>query len=275
MTKPEGTVALVGGDEWTEPCAGFDRRLLELAGADDVLVLAAAAAFEHPERAVERATAYFEGLGARAVGLSVLNRRDAEADANVSAVRVARFVYIADGSPLHLRSVLKDSPFYEAMVYAYGRGAVIAASGAGATVLGDPMVDPRGGAYTVGLGLVPGLAIFPYHGRAADHLRERSVDLLARDGVLVGVDEQTALGAHRRRALAGPRRRRRDRLPQGREAEDDEERRHHRARRPGYTPLIVTVSIVAFDVGALSEPTGRASIFFTTSMPDFTVPKRA
>ncbi len=193
MSKQSGTVALVGGDEWTEPCAVFDTRLLEAAGTDQVLVLPTAAAFEHPERAVERATAYFEGLGAKAFGLPVLNRRDAEADANVSAIRVARFVYIADGSPLHLRSVLKGSPFYEALVYAYGRGAVIAASGAGATVLGDPMVDPRGGAYTVGLGLVPGIAIFPYHGRAADHLRERSVDLLAREGVLVGVDEQTAL----------------------------------------------------------------------------------
>jgi cyanophycinase len=188
-----GTVALVGGDEWTEPCSTFDARLLELAGTDEVLVLPAAAAFEHPERAVERATRYFETLGARVTGLPVVNRRDAESDANVSAVRVAKFVYVADGSPLHLRSVLKDSAFYEAMVYAYGRGAVIAASGAGATVLGDPMVDPRGGAYTVGLGLVPGLAIFPYHGRAAEHLRERSVDLLARDAVLVGIDEQTAL----------------------------------------------------------------------------------
>jgi cyanophycinase len=193
VSKPSGTVALVGGDEWTEPCAALDRRLLELAGADEVLVLPTAAAFEHPDRAVARAVAYFSGLGAHVTGIPVLNRRDAETDANVSAVRVARFVYIADGSPLHLRSVLKGSPFYEAIVYAYGRGAVIAASGAGATVLGDPMVDPRGGAYTVGLGLVPGLAIFPYHGRAADHLRERSVDLLARDGVLVGVDEQTAL----------------------------------------------------------------------------------
>ncbi len=192
MTKA-GTVALVGGDEWTEPCAGFDARLLELAGTDEVLVLPTAAAFEHPDRAVEHASRYFAGLGARVTRLPVLNRRDAEADANVSTVRVARFVYIADGSPLHLRSVLKGSPFYDAIVYAYGRGAVIAASGAGATVLGDPMVDPRGGAYTVGLGLVPGLAIFPYHGRAADHLRERSVDLLAREGVLVGVDEQTAL----------------------------------------------------------------------------------
>jgi cyanophycinase len=193
VTKGAGTVALVGGDEWTEPCTTFDKRLLELAGTDEVLVLPAAAAFEHPERAVARATEYFDGLGARVTGLPVVNRRDAEADANVSTVRVAKFIYIADGSPLHLRSVLKGSAFYEAMVYAYGRGAVIAASGAGATVLGDPMVDPRGGAYTVGLGLVAGLAIFPYHGRAADHLRERSVDLLAREGVLVGVDEQTAL----------------------------------------------------------------------------------
>ena len=192
-TKETGTVAFVGGDEWTEPCTTFDTRLLELAGTDEVLVLAAAAAFEHPDRAIERAASYFKGLGVKARGLPVLNRRDAEADANVSAVRVARFVYIADGSPLHLRSVLKGSAFYEAMVYAYGRGAVIAASGASATVLGDPMVDPRGGAYTVGLGLVPGLAIFPYHGRAAEHLRERSVDLLAREAVLVGVDEQTAI----------------------------------------------------------------------------------
>ena len=70
---------------------------------------------------------------------------------------------------------------------------MIAASGAGATVLCDPMVDPRGGAYTVGLGLVPSLAVFPYHGTAADHLRERSVDLLPATAVLVGVDEQTAL----------------------------------------------------------------------------------
>jgi cyanophycinase len=193
VNKPAGTVALVGGDEWTEPCAAFDRRLLELAGTDEVVVLPTAAAFEHPERAVEKAKAYFEELGGRVTGLEVTNRREAETEANVSAIRVARFIYFADGSPLHLRSVLKGSAFYEAIVYAYSRGAVVAASGAGATVLADPMVDPRGGAYTVGLGLVSGLAVFPYHGTAAEHLRERSIDLLARDAVLVGIDEQTAI----------------------------------------------------------------------------------
>ncbi|HEY5013164.1 MAG TPA: hypothetical protein VIK61_10730, partial [Acidimicrobiia bacterium] len=58
---------------------------------------------------------------------------------------------------------------------------------------GDPMVDPRGGAYTVGLGVVSNLAIFPYHGSAAEHLRQRSIELLAEHAILAGVDEHTAL----------------------------------------------------------------------------------
>ena len=37
------------------------------------------------------------------------------------------------------------------------------------------------------------LAVFPYHGTAADHLRERSVDLLPKAAVLAGIDEETAL----------------------------------------------------------------------------------
>ena len=105
----------------------------------------------------------------------------------------AKFVYLADGSPLHLRSVLKDSALFEALLASYHGGGVLAASGAGATVLCDPMVDPRGGAYTVGLGVVHNLAVFPYHGTAADHLRERSIDLLPSNATLVGVDEETAL----------------------------------------------------------------------------------
>jgi cyanophycinase len=194
MTHRSGTLALVGGDEWTDKCRPIDELLLGRAGTRDVVVIPAAAAFEHPQRAVDRATQYFEKLGAHVEGLQVVNRRDAQADANVSVVRAAKFVYIADGSPLHLRSVLKGSALYGALEYAYrDRGAVVAASGASATVLCDPMVDPRGGAYTVGLGLVSGFAIFPYHGTAADHLRERSIDLLSPNVALVGVDEQTAI----------------------------------------------------------------------------------
>jgi cyanophycinase len=193
VSKTKGTLALIGGGEWRDGCRGFDTALLEAAGTDTVLILPTAAAFEHPGRAVERATSHFAALGAAVTAPMVLHRAEAESADVVDQVRDSRFVYLSDGSPLHLRSVLKDSPLFEALHGAYRDGGVLAASGAGATVLCDPMVDPRGGAYTVGLGVVLGLAVFPYHGSAAAHLRERSIDLLPSGAALVGIDEETAL----------------------------------------------------------------------------------
>jgi len=194
-----GTFALVGGGELTDGCRAFDADLIAAAGTaarskrPEVLVLPTAAAFEHADRVGERAVAYFDALGATATVLPVLHRAEAEDEQIAREVRSARFVYLTDGSPLHLRSVLKESTLFEALLAAYHGGGVLAASGAGATVLCDPMVDPRGGAYTVGLGVVRNLAVFPYHGTAADHLRARSIDLLPPTATLVGVDEQTAL----------------------------------------------------------------------------------
>jgi cyanophycinase len=188
-----GTLALLGGGEWGPHTRDLDARLLAESGGTEVIVLPTAAAYEHPDRLGAAAAAHFGPLGASARVLPVLHRREAEDDELAEAVRDARFVYLADGSPLHLRSVLKGSALLAGLRAAYRSGAVVAASGAGATVLCDPMVDPRGGAYTVGLGFVEDLAVFPYHGTAADHLRERSIDLLPRSARLVGVDEETAL----------------------------------------------------------------------------------
>lgn len=197
MSTPEtevlGTLALVGGGEWRDGTRDLDAALLEASGGTEVLVLPTAAAYQHPEHVIEQASAYFAKLGATARELPVLHRTEAESAEICEAVRDARFVYFADGSPLHLRSVLKGSALFDALLAAYRSGAVLAASGAGATVLCDPMVDPRGGAYTVGLGVVSGVAVFPYHGSAADHLRERSIDLLPANATLAGIDEETAL----------------------------------------------------------------------------------
>jgi cyanophycinase len=193
VRRAAGTFALVGGGEWRPATRDLDAELLEASGADEVVVLPTAAAFEHPERVGERATTYFADLGASTRTLPVLHRTEAEDHTIADVVRGARFVYLADGSPLHLRSVLKESALFEALVAAYESGGVLAASGAGATLLCDPMVDPRGGAYTVGLGVVRNLAVFPYHGTAADHLRERSIELLPKTAVLAGIDQETAL----------------------------------------------------------------------------------
>jgi cyanophycinase len=55
--------------------------------------------------------------------------------------------------------VLKDTPLWDAIVDVVGRGGLVAAVGTSAAALCDPMVDPRGGAFTLGLGLVDGLAL--------------------------------------------------------------------------------------------------------------------
>ncbi len=187
-----GSLALIGGGEWQDGCT-FDRDLLEASGASEVLVLPTAAAYEHPERAVAAAQAWFAALGATARGLDVLRRPDALDETKAAEVRAARFVYLAGGSPMHLRSVLKSSPLWDALLGAWADGAVVAGSSAGAMVLCDPMVDPRGGAFTVGLALVEQLAVIPHHDTWSEEKAKRTLDL-APDGVVVAaLDERTAL----------------------------------------------------------------------------------
>ena len=187
-----GTLALVGGREWTDGCS-FDRTLLDAAGTDEVLVLPTGSAYERPERLVEQARTWFAGLGATVVELPVLARPDAMSDELAARARAARFLYLAGVSAMHTRSVLKDSPVYEAMVEAYRDGAVLAGTNAGADVLCDPMVDFRGGAFTVGLGLVSGLAVIPRADTWSPDKIHRTVALAPAGVALAAIPEATAL----------------------------------------------------------------------------------
>ncbi len=196
MDETPGILALVGGGEWREGCT-FDAELLDASGSDEVLVLPTAGAYERPERLVVEAGAWFETLGGRVEGLMVLARADAEDEGAAAAVRRARFVYLAGSSPMHLRSVLKHSRVWDALVAAWRDGAVVAGSSGAAMVLTDPMVDARGGGLTIGLGLVSGVAVVPHFGDVNEdghgEKLHRSVQLAPVGTPLVGIPERTAL----------------------------------------------------------------------------------
>jgi cyanophycinase len=183
----------VGGAEWSAGCEDFDSALLAAAGTREVVVLPTAAAYWHPEQAVETATAYFEPLGATVKPCMVLGRADAEDRAHAGTVRAARLLYIAGGSVLHLRSVLKASAVWDALVEAWRNGAAVAGSSAGAMVLGDAMVDPRGGALTLGLGLLPQLAVLPHAASWSEEKTHRTVKLATGGLRIAAIDERTAL----------------------------------------------------------------------------------
>lgn len=187
-----GMLALIGGGEWADGCT-FDSELLAVSGGTEVVVLPTASAFERPELLVERARTWFDGLGATVREVPVLTRGDGLVAENLDAIRAARFIYLAGASPMHLRAVLKDSPLFEAVVKAHEGGAVLAGSAAGADVLCDPMVDTRGGALTVGLGVVPGVAVIPRINHWSEEKVRRTVALTRPGMVLVGLPEATAL----------------------------------------------------------------------------------
>ena len=186
-----GPLALVGGGEWSEGCT-FDTALLAASGGEDVVVLPTGSAYEFPQGLVDRATAWFADLGARVRALDVYMRPDAFDPDHVEAVRSARFIYLAGASPMHLRSVLKDSPLFDAMVAAWQSGAVLAGTSAGADVLCDPMVDTRGGAFTVGLGVVPGVSVMPRYDQWSPEKVHRTVSLAPPGLFLLGIPNATA-----------------------------------------------------------------------------------
>jgi cyanophycinase len=185
-----GTLALVGGDEWRQGCT-FDRDLVD--EGDEVVVLPTGAAYEHPDRLVDVASEWFAALGAQARPVMVLDRAGANDPAHVEAVRRARVVYIAGASSMHVRSVLLHSPLWDALMAAWDEGATLAGSSAGAMVLCDPMVDPRGGAFTLGLSLISPMAAVPHADTWSEDKLHRTLQLAPPNVPVAGIDERTAL----------------------------------------------------------------------------------
>ncbi len=185
-----GTLALVGGREFTEGCT-FDAALVE--GAPEVLLLPAALAYEHPAAAIERAVEWFTPMGVTVRVLDVYRRAEAMDPGVAELARNARAVYLTGGSPMHLRSVLKDTPLLDALIDAWRDGANIAAAGEAASVLCSHMVDSRGGAFTVGLDLITTMTVVPRHNQWSPEKFHRTVELAHRGLPVVGIDEATAL----------------------------------------------------------------------------------
>jgi cyanophycinase len=150
-----GVIALQGGGPFVDN-DDLDRRLLE--GVDRVVMLPTADAFEQPADLVETARSWGERIGVEVEPLMVITRPDAD-DAAAAVIDGAPAVFLAGDSAIHLRSVIKNTPVYAAIERLLERGGTLIATGPSASALCDPMTDRRGGAFTIGLGLISGVAV--------------------------------------------------------------------------------------------------------------------
>ncbi len=176
MDAVDGVIALAGGGPFTAN-DDLDRRLLDVVGADRVVVLPTADAFEQPALLVEAAMLWAGRLGVEVEPLMVLQRHDAEDAATADRVRAARAVWLVGDSSMHLRSALKETAVLRAMVDVLAAGGVVAAVGNSAAALCDPMLDQRGGAFTLGLGLVQGVTVIPGVEEWSEDRRHRTLTL--------------------------------------------------------------------------------------------------
>lgn len=164
----EGGAPFVGNDD-------LDSRLVRgLKGP--IAVLPTADAFEGPEKMIEAARAWGERLGVKVQAVEVYSRAAAMEQAHADALRNAAAVWVVGDSPIHLRSCIKDTPVFDALAWQAVNGLLVAVAGSAAAMC-DPMVDPRGGAYALGLGLVTKLAVIAESEQWPKDRLQRSLDL--------------------------------------------------------------------------------------------------
>lgn len=141
-----------------------------------IAVLPTADAFEGPEKMIEAARAWGERLGVKVQAVEVYSRAAAMEQAHADTLRNAAAVWVVGDSPIHLRSCIKDTPVFDALAWQAVNGLLVAVAGSAAAMC-DPMVDPRGGAYALGLGLVTKLAVISESEQWPKDRLQRSLDL--------------------------------------------------------------------------------------------------
>jgi cyanophycinase len=146
-----GIVVLEGGGPFVANDV-LDRQVLGGLGGP-IAILPTADAFENPDELIASAHNWANRLSLEVVICGVFTRADAREEHHARTVKSAKAVVLAGDSSIHLRSTLLNTPVWEAIEHQAESGIVVGV-GNSAAALCDPMIDPRGGALGLGLGLV-------------------------------------------------------------------------------------------------------------------------
>ena len=191
-----GRIVLAGGAEFSGPMRDLDLRAMGYAGGAGAaihIVPAAAAPDNNQDRAGTRGVDWFRSLGATQVACrAIVDRASADDPGEADNLSRADLIYLLGGFPAHLAESLLHSRSWRAAVRAYGSGAVIAGSSAGAMVLGELFYDPAGSTLRPGLGVIGSTLVIPHHERAGPPWAAR-LATIAPEALLLGLDESTGI----------------------------------------------------------------------------------
>jgi putative intracellular protease/amidase len=160
-----GPVHLQGGREMTPGCEDADAAVLAVCEGPVVVLAGAARVGSDYAGASQRATDWFEGLGATVI-IAPDPREDREGA--LAALGDVGLLFLPGGSPASLRQVL-NGPVGDRVIALQRQGAGISGASAGAMVLCQRTVLPSQGNRQVdGLGIAPGVALVHWGGPTRD-----------------------------------------------------------------------------------------------------------
>jgi cyanophycinase len=209
--RPSGHLMIIGGADRLDPEARLAKLFVQMAeraeanSAQRNIVLITTAT-RHPEILTNDYVNIYKRLGisrARILTPYIRNRDEAMDPRNAAIVREAAGIFITGGDQYALTQALDRTLVEEAIREAYGHGAVVAGTSAGATAMGRPMIVAGGGGGELRKGMVQmshGLAwagddliIDTHFGARGRFPRLASVVAEHPHALGVGIDENTCL----------------------------------------------------------------------------------
>ena len=203
MTEP--WMAFLGSgefDAWSEP---VDRWALARSRnpAGPVLVAPTAAAHEGDESFdgwANKGLEHYASLGIPADVLPLKTREDAHREDLVRRLDDASIVFFSGGNPARLAGLLRDTPFWKALVRAHGDGLPYVGCSAGVACLTEITFDSESetldGIWADGLGYIPGVRFAPHWDIVDTWIPGATsfiVESIGPTDAFVGLDEDTAM----------------------------------------------------------------------------------
>jgi cyanophycinase len=200
--KVHTCLLIIGGAEDKVGRATVLRRFVALAGGRRARIVVIPSASSFPQQAVETYTTIFARLGAPQVDVvDPPSRAAAGGGGLVQAIDEATGVFMAGGNQLKLSHLFVGTALAEAISAAYARGAVVAGTSAGASIMSQFMISlgadgvtprQRTSQLTSGLGLLPGVIVDQHFDQRARYGRLMSMVAGSPNLIGMGIDEDTA-----------------------------------------------------------------------------------
>lgn len=189
-----GAIVLNGGNEFTAESNALNQAMLGMTQPRPVapqLVIVPMGA-DNPRKAAQQGIRYFRSFGIQAESMLFPDAAAANVATLSAAMESADAIYLTDGNPLDAVRILTGTEALAKLRHAWERGAVIAASGAGAMALCDLYWDS--GIWEKGLGLLKGIAVIPHHGLVVGRFSgERLRQGLSPEYAVLGLDDATGV----------------------------------------------------------------------------------